>query len=218
MKICLNCGAQMEDNVDFCVNCGAQMDNRDQQYNQQYDQQYNQQYNQQYTQPYGQSYGAAGNIGPQMNASQAQSGKPYEQNAYYNRATMITLPTGRALWKMILFGLLTLGIYPIVIYCRISEEINIIASRYDGKRTIHYYAAVMLGIITFSVYSFVWNHTFCGRIGNELKRRNIDYKFGPADFWLWCILGSLIFVGPFIYIYKLMKSVNLLCENYNYYG
>ena len=43
-------------------------------------------------------------------------------------------------------------------------------------------------------------------------------SFGAKDFWLWCILGSLIVVGPFIYFHKFFKSVNLLAEDYNFSG
>ena len=37
-----------------------------------------------------------------------------------------------------ILGLLTLGIYPVVIWSRIVTEVNIVASRYDGKKTTHY--------------------------------------------------------------------------------
>jgi hypothetical protein len=53
---------------------------------------------------------------------------------------------------------------------------------------------------------------------NELVRRGIKYDFGASDFWLWNILGSLIFVGPFIYIHKRMKAMNLINADYNQKG
>ena len=49
-------------------------------------------------------------------------------------------------------------------------------------------------------------------------RRGIDYSFGASTFWLWGILGSIIVVGPFIYTYKLLKSMNLLAADYNAKG
>lgn len=55
-------------------------------------------------------------------------------------------------------------------------------------------------------------------MGIELKRRQIDYGFGAADFWLWCILGSLILIGPFVYIHKRMKAMNLINADYNEKG
>lgn len=45
-----------------------------------------------------------------------------------------------------------------------------------------------------------------------------NYSFGASTFWLWGILGSMIVVGPFIYTYKLLKSMNLLAADYNAKG
>ena len=72
--------------------------------------------------------------------------------------------------------------------------------------------------ITFGIGAFVWGHNISARIGNELSRRGIDYSFGASTYWLWNILGLLIVVGPFIYLYKLAKAMNLLCEDFNKVG
>lgn len=133
-------------------------------------------------------------------------------------APQIQLPTHRGLGKMFFLGLITLGIYPMVIYSRIISELNIVASRYDGKRTVSFYGMMMLAPLTLGVYAYVWFHNLCARIGEELQRRGVDYKFGPSHFWLWGILGSFILVGPFIFTHKLMKSMNLLNANFNEKG
>jgi len=130
----------------------------------------------------------------------------------------IQLPEGRGLVKMIFLGLITLGIYPAVIYSRIVTEVNILGSRYDGLRTMPYFAMLTLAPITLGILPLVWTHRFTRRIKVLLQHRRIDYKFGPADFWLWNILGSLIIVGPFIYVHKLMKSMNLLNAHFNING
>lgn len=134
------------------------------------------------------------------------------------RAPMIQLPTERGLAKMFFLGILTLGIYPLVIWCRIVTELNIAASRYDGERTNSYLGMCALGPVTLMIYPFVWSHGLCRRIGTELKRRGIGYEFGPKAFWLWNILGSLILVGPFIFIHKLMKAMNMLNKDFNVNG
>lgn len=130
----------------------------------------------------------------------------------------LKLPTARGLGKMIFLGILTLGIYPVVIWSRIVTELNIAASRYDGERTMPYFAMVMLSPFTLGIYAFVWMHKFCRRIGEELQRRGLNYKFGPSTFWLWNILGSLIVVGPFIFLHKLMKSMNKINADFNTNG
>lgn len=115
--------------------------------------------------------------------------------------------------------MITFGIYAIVVYSSISNDINVIASRYDGRKTMHYcLLCFIVAPITLGIGALVWFHKISARIGNELRRRGIAYSFGAADFWLWNIIGSLIVVGPFIYTYKLFKAMNLLSEHYNKNG
>lgn len=129
------------------------------------------------------------------------------------------LPTHRGLLKMILLGFITLGIYPLVVYSKISEEINLVASPHDGKHTMHYCLIYFIfSWLTLGIAPFVWIHRICNRIGDELQRRGLDYRFGAIDFWLWGLLGSLIVVGPFIFVHKFMKSMNLINEDYNQKG
>lgn len=158
--------------------------------------------------------------GAQDYASYGTNGQAvYIQNVIQNAAPVGQLKTNRGLLKFILLSIVTLGIYALVYFSSISTDINIIASRYDGKKTTHFcLMAFILAPITLTIYMFVWYHKLSARIGSELQRRGIDYHFSAADFWLWDILGSLILVGPFIYIHKLSKAMNLLAENYNQKG
>lgn len=157
----------------------------------------------------------------------------------------IQLPTGRSWAKMVFLGLITLGIYPFVIWNKIVTELNIVASRHDGERTTNFLGAGMLSAITLGIYAFVWSHGLCRRIGAELRRRNIPYRFGAADFWKWNFLGlviaallvALIFllaipygewiavalavfylICPIVFVHKLMKSMNLLNQDFNQNG
>ena len=121
--------------------------------------------------------------------------------------------------KFILLNFITLGIYSIVFFSVISSDINIIASRYDGKKTMHYCLLLFLiGPLTLGIAFYVWFHKISNRIGSELNRRGINYDFGAATFWLWSILGSFIVIGPFVYLHKLSKATNMLAEHYNING
>jgi len=129
------------------------------------------------------------------------------------------LKTNRGLLKYILLSLITFGIYGLVVMSCVSTDINTIAGRYDGKKTTHYcLMAFLFSWLTFGIAPLVWYHKISKRIGNELLRRSIPYNFGAGTFWGWGILGSFIGVGPFIYIHKLLKSMNLLAANYNVNG
>ena len=137
----------------------------------------------------------------------------------YAPAPAVPLNTNRSLLKFILLNLITLGIYGIVILSGISTDINTIASRYDGKKTMHYCLIFfLLTGLTLGIAPLVWFHRLSARIGQELTRRGIDYSFGAGSFWGWNVLGACIVVGPFIYLYKLLHAMNLLCADYNAKG
>lgn len=129
------------------------------------------------------------------------------------------LKTDRSVGKFILYTLITFGIYPIVFMSSISSDINIIASRYDGKSTMHYCLIFfLLGPVTFEIATLVWYINLSNRIGAELKRRGIDYSFGAGTFWGWNFFGWLILVGPFVYAHKIGTAMNLLAEDSNIKG
>ena len=147
--------------------------------------------------------------------------KPYQMpvsDARAERRPVAQFPTNRGLLKMIFLGLITFGIYNFVVMDKIVTELNIAASRYDGRRTMPLLSMSMLGSITFFIYPIVWIHGLCDRIGCELNRRGIDYKFGASTFWLWNVLGSLILVGPWVYTHKMMKAMNKINEDFNMNG
>ncbi|WEV76369.1 DUF4234 domain-containing protein [Bifidobacterium sp. ESL0800] len=129
------------------------------------------------------------------------------------------LYTGRSLVKWILLGIITLGIYNIVIMTGATDSLNTVAGRYDGKKTMHYCLLYFLvGPITLGIASLVWYHKMSNRIGDELQRRGYARELSASDFWLWDFLGSLIIVGPFIYFYKYLNAINTLCADYNQRG
>ena len=136
-----------------------------------------------------------------------------------NSAPAIQLKTDRTLLKFILLSIVTLNIYGIVVISKISSEINVIASKHDGDKTMHFCLIMFLfSWLTLGIAPLVWYHRISNRIGDELCRRGIDYSFGAGTYWGWGFFGTLIIVGPFIYLHKLLKSTNLLAENFNVNG
>ena len=155
-----------------------------------------------YQQPVEQNY--------QQPAPQYQ--QPYGQQFY---GPVRQLNTRRGLLKLILLSIITFGIYPFVFFSGISEDINLIASRFDGKNCL---MAFIIGPLTFGIGFIVWFHNLSSRMGNELARRGIAYSFGASDYWLWNVLGSLIIIGPFVYLHKLARASVLLAQDYNVRG
>ena len=144
--------------------------------------------------------------------------KPAAVKPILREVNKLRLPTKRSLAKMFFLGIITCGIYPTVIWSRIVTELNITASRHDGRRTMPYFAMLMLTPFTLGILSLVWMHNFCSRIGDELRYRKINDTFRPRDFWLWGMLGSLIVVGPFVFVHKLMKAMNKINDDFNRVG
>ncbi len=129
------------------------------------------------------------------------------------------LKTNRGMIKFILLNFITFGIYSLIFFSNLSTDINTIASRYDGKKTMHFCLLFfIIAPITLGIGAIVWYHRICARIGAELNRRGLGYSFGAGSFWGWFVFGSLILVGPFIFLHKLCKAMNLLSENYNVIG
>lgn len=129
------------------------------------------------------------------------------------------LKTNRGLLKVILLSFITFGIYGLIFWYSIGEDINVIASRYDGKKTMNFALLIFLiAPITFGIAPIVWMHRISNRIGGELSRRNVNYTFSATDFWLWGVLGGLIVVGPFIYLHKICEAMNNLAGHYNVNG
>jgi len=136
-----------------------------------------------------------------------------------NTAPVGQLKTNKSLLKTILLSMITFGIYGLVVMSSVSSDINTVASRYDGKKTMHYcLLTFIVAPITFGIAGIVWSHKISNRIGAELKRRGIAYNFSASDYWLWNVLGSLIVVGPFVYMHKLFTAVNKMNADYNEKG
>ena len=135
------------------------------------------------------------------------------------QAPAYKLKTNRGLLKYILLGLITLGIYDIVVMYDVTESTNMVATPHDGRKSTNYLLMFFLfGWLSLGIAWLVWYSNLSDRIGNELQRRGMPREVSMADFWLWNILGALIIVGPFIYLYKLLKATNMMCEDYNARG
>lgn len=202
MKTCPNCNAQLDDseNQKYCTSCGHCFE-----------------------QPANDAEKETGSNQTTTDTPQPTTNIPQPQTQY---GPALKLATNRGLLKMILLSLITFDIYGAICRCRMADEINIVASRYDGKKTMPLlgmvFVAIFSGALTFgivaAIISLCWNHRFSNRVGNEARRRGYFTGFGAKTFWLWYILGSLIVIGPFVYIHKLCKTMNKINKSYNYYG
>ena len=120
------------------------------------------------------------------------------------------------MWKFFLLSLITLGIYGVVVLYHVSNEINQVASPRDGKKTMNYlWVFFLFSWLTLGIIPLIWYHKLSNRMGDELQARGINYEISAGTFWGWYVLGSLIFVGPFVYYSKFFKAMNLINADYN---
>ena len=138
---------------------------------------------------------------------------PYDDEERDFRPT--PLKTDRSMWKLLLFSILTLGIYSIIFFIPFSFDLEKIAPRREKEKTMNYLWAFILAYFTVSLVLVVWHYQVAAHVEDALKRRDINYDFGTESFWIWYVAGSFFLVGPMVYFFKLCRAMNLLCEHYN---
>ena len=154
------------------------------------------------------------NIAEAAQAEQPQAEQPQEVQAAGEKKEE-PLKTNRKLIKLILLSIITVGIYGIYFWYSVKRDVNTVCGERNGEKTMGIFKLFLLTIVTCGVAAFVWMHKLSNKIGRELNIRGIPFYFNAGTFWLWSILGLFIIVGPFIYLHRLCKSMNLLCADYN---
>ncbi len=130
----------------------------------------------------------------------------------------VTLGTNRGLLKLILLSLITFGIYSLWFLYSVKRDLNLIAGNHNGSRTMGMIPLILLSAITGGIAMIVWYHKISNRMGREQAYRGMPQTISAASFWGWCVLGSLIVVGPFVYLHKICAVMNALCADYNARG
>lgn len=149
------------------------------------------------------------------------SANPYAGTAPMGEQSVSSNPqlvTNRGLLKMILLGIVTLGIYPVIAQDKMIHELNIAAFRRDGRITLSMAAIAPLIVITLTIYMFVYYHQYTARLQSELRCRGIAYNVGPVHFWLLNVLFSWTLICPLIFSHKVIRAHNLINADYNQKG
>lgn len=151
----------------------------------------------------------------------AQGAQYQQNNTYVNQqyAPARPLKTDRNGIVALLLSFVTFGIYGLIFNAGISDDVDLVCARFDGKKNLNFWLMFfVISPLTLGIGAIVWMHSLCARIGRNLTDRGISYSFGAGTFWGWCVLGSFIFVGPFIFMNKLATAMNLINEDYNMKG
>lgn len=117
----------------------------------------------------------------------------------------------RNIFLFILLGLVTGGIYWIVAFCIMGNEVNKICEG-DGKKTMFYLWAWLLGIVTLGIFPLIWFYKAMERLKDNGYRYQIEVKHSGSEFLLWTLLGSFIAVGPIVAFCHFASNINQFSE------
>ena len=120
----------------------------------------------------------------------------------------------RGLVGLILFSIITLGIYGFYWIYKLAKDVNAICEG-DGKKTGGLLKYILLGIITFGIYDLIWLYMLGDRLQDNGPKYNLTFKESGGTILLWYLLGSFIIVGPFIALHIIIKNTNALADEYN---
>ena len=137
------------------------------------------------------------------------------------------LKTDRNIWKFILYSILTIGIYPIVVFSQISNELN--NNLNDNEKIMEYWKWILI-LLAFSIILMSirrielnantilvlywvlisggrWQDQVYTKIKKELSRRFIEI---PTLFNIWILAFPFIVVLPVIIISLVTQSLILI--------
>lgn len=124
------------------------------------------------------------------------------------------LKQNRNLWRYLLFSWLTFGIYSIVFYNDLNKDLNQAQRKY-GKKQMSYYAAFLLGLITFGIVPLIWKIKLTIRLYQQARTDKL-YENGNLA---WNLVFKYAFgwtiVCPIISLFWDIKNSNEICKYYN---
>lgn len=137
----------------------------------------------------------------------------------------------RKYWKMVVFGILTFGIYDILYMWDLVKDLNLVCSRQEtensrneedsGDRTNaanspNYLIVLLLSVCTLSIYGFIWWYKQGERLKTASEKYGLETKEGGRTYLLWKTVGLLIIIGPAYGTYLFVRNLNKAAKAYNY--
>lgn len=128
------------------------------------------------------------------------------------------LQDDRKLWKYILLGIATLGIYDLYLIYTMVQDIDIACSFVEEteEETVNPLHVVLFSVLTIGIYWIYW----CYKQGNRMQKAGENYRLNIEEsgktYLLWNLFGGLLAgVGIWIAFFLLISNTNDLCKAYN---
>ena len=131
---------------------------------------------------------------------------------------MVSSLKERSFLLYVFFTVITFGIYPIVYWTKISNEINVLCEG-DGKKTMKYVYVWLLNFITFGIFGVIWEHKLANRLQENAARYNLNFSESGKLVTVFNTVGYAFFgVGRLIASFILTKNFNKVAVAFNEYN
>lgn len=128
---------------------------------------------------------------------------------------MTTKIKERSVLSLLLFSVMTFGIYPIVFWNKVSKEVELLCEG-DGKKTMKYVFVWLLNFITFGIAGIVWRAKLAQRLKENAARYNLRFSESGALAAFYDVV--VLIVGPIINRFILIKNLNAMGIAFNEYN
>ena len=129
---------------------------------------------------------------------------------------MVNAIKERSFLAYVLLSIITFGIYPIIYWTKISNEVNILCEG-DGKKTMKYVYAWLLNIPTLGIFGLVWEYQLAQRLKENASRYNLRFCEGGGIILVLDILLIHLF-GRMIASFVMTKNFNKIAVEFNNYN
>lgn len=126
---------------------------------------------------------------------------------------MVSAIKERGMVSYIILSVLTLGIYHIVFWTKLSKDVNALCEG-DGKKTMKYVFCFLLNIVTVGIFGFVWKYKLAKRLQNNAARYDLRISESGALVVVLAIVFAFFPVAQAV----LIKNFNALARAYNDYN
>ncbi len=124
----------------------------------------------------------------------------------------------RSFITYILLSIITFGIYPIVYWTKVSNEVNILCEG-DGKKTMKYVYAWLLNFVTFGIFGIIWEYQLAKRLRDNAARYNLNFSESGALVAFLDTFGFIfLYSGRVIADFILTKNFNKIVVAFNEYN
>ncbi len=121
--------------------------------------------------------------------------------------------TNRSFWKLFLFTIPTFGIYNIVFWFQLTQDLNEMGT--NLKKTPNYILVLCLSVLTLGIYHWVWFFYLCDKMQLIGEQYKIKVRPGAGTMLGLKTFGTFFLLGPLIANILAISNMNKIATAYN---